>query len=188
MTDYPSVVTLVQELFARRDPYNHHLLRTGNLAAVMADVMGLTPPVSELFVIAANMHDLGKLLIREDVLNLPRKLSIAEFASVKQHSVLGYKVALASGYDPLICDVILHHHENLDGTGYPDRLAGAAISIYARAIHVIDVWDAMNSKRPYRAPINRDEVLAEMNALSGKQFDPELLQLFLKQVVHEEGV
>lgn len=182
ITEYAEVVALTQALTSRRDPYNHHQVRTGLLAELMADAMSLSGHEKKMFVVAANIHDLGKLLISAEILNAPRNLSKAEQAVVKQHTVLGYGVALELGYDPIIRDVILHHHENYNGTGYPDRLARAQITEFARAMRIIDVWDAMNSKRAYRSANDEPEVVRLMLKEKESSFDPRLLDLFFTRV------
>jgi HD-GYP domain-containing protein (c-di-GMP phosphodiesterase class II) len=182
MTDYSSVITLVQEIVAWRDPYNHHMQRSGILAVPMAQAMGLSEYETQMFAIGAHLHDLGKLFIPEDVLHQPRRLSKSEYAIVKQHALEGYKLAATLNYDRIICDIILHHHENYDGTGYPDRLRGEHISIYARGMRILDVWDAMLGKRAYRAEVTTETVRAELEKHSSSFYDPALVHLFLNKV------
>ena len=185
MPDYPTVIALVQQIFVRRNPYNHHMDRCGSLALPLAIALEFSPYECEMFVVGAHIHDLGKLLIREDVLNLPRKLSKSEMAMVKQHALEGYKVIVELNYEPLICDIVLHHHERFDGNGYPDRLRGEHISKYARAMTMLDVWDALRSQRSYRPAFTAEGARDIMRSESGKVFDPAILEVFLQKVAGE---
>ena len=132
---------------------------------------------------AGLLHDLGKALMPKDVLNKPGKLTDAEFAIIKSHPVEGYNLLLTGkGIDPKVLDVCLHHHEKMDGSGYPDKLAGESISLFARMGAVCDVYDAITSNRPYKPGWDPAESMRKMGGWAGGHFDPRVFQAFVKSL------
>lgn len=130
--------------------------------------------------LAGLLHDLGKAGTPLDILNKPGKLTDAEFAQVRNHPVHGYQLLSEGGnVSAGVADVCLHHHEKFDGSGYPDRLAGEAISLLARMGAVCDVYDAITSNRPYKAGWDPAESVARMLDWKG-HFDPAVLAAFVK--------
>jgi putative nucleotidyltransferase with HDIG domain len=130
---------------------------------------------------AGLLHDLGKAATDPDILNKPGKLTDAEFAVVRQHPVLGYDLLLqAEGVSPIVLDVCRHHHEKMDGSGYPDRLAGDQISLYARMGAVCDIYDAITSDRPYKKGWCPAESLRKMADWTDGHLDPVVFQAFVK--------
>ena len=133
--------------------------------------------------IAGLLHDLGKALMPMDVLNKPGKLTDEEFAIIKKHPEEGYKLLLAStGADEIALDVVLHHHEKTDGSGYPKRLKDAEISLFAKMGAVCDVYDAITSNRPYKAGWDPAESLRKMAEWANGHFDPMVFQAFVKSL------
>ena len=133
--------------------------------------------------LAGLLHDLGKASMPMNVLNKPGKLTDAEFSIIRTHPTEGHKMLLASrGVDPIAIDVCLHHHEKVDGTGYPDKLAGEAISLFSRMAAVCDVYDAITSNRPYKAGWDPAESLKKMAEWSNGHFDPKIFQAFVKSL------
>jgi len=131
---------------------------------------------------AGMLHDLGKAAMPQDVLNKPGKLTDEEFAIIKQHPVRGYEMLLAGGAtSDSVMDVVRHHHERVDGTGYPDRLKGEEISLLSRMGAVCDVYDAVTSNRPYKAGWDPAHALAQMASWKG-HFDETIFQSFVKSV------
>lgn len=129
---------------------------------------------------AGLLHDLGKAAIPQDILNKPGKLSDDEFTVVKSHPVKGYETLLASGVEnERVLDVCRHHHEKMDGSGYPDKLNAESISLVARMSAVCDVYDAITSNRPYKAGWDPAESVSRMASWQG-HFDPVVLQTFIK--------
>jgi HD-GYP domain-containing protein (c-di-GMP phosphodiesterase class II) len=133
--------------------------------------------------IAGLLHDLGKALIPMTVLNKPGKLTDAEFQIVKSHPLEGYRM-LQDGNQvhPVALDVCLHHHEKMDGSGYPDQLKGDAISLFARMGAVCDVYDAITSNRPYKEGWDPAESLRKMAEWTKGHFDPTIFQAFVKSL------
>lgn len=130
---------------------------------------------------AGLLHDVGKMLLPMEVLNKPGKLTDAEFALVKSHPVQGHAFLLESAnVDPVTLDVCLHHHEKVDGSGYPHRLEGAEISLLAKMGAVCDVYDAITSNRPYKTGWDPSESLRQMGTWASGHFDLPVFQAFAK--------
>lgn len=131
---------------------------------------------------AGLLHDLGKAAMPQEILNKPDKLTDEEFTIIKSHPVKGHAMLLESGVDnDRVLDVCRHHHERMDGKGYPDRLAAENISLIARMSAVCDVYDAVTSNRPYKAGWDPAESVAQMASWQG-HFDPMVLQTFIKTI------
>jgi putative nucleotidyltransferase with HDIG domain len=177
-TRVSAVITLVNVLMPLRDPYsNGHEKRVASMVKAICVMMGLNSDYTDQTEYAAQLHDLGKLMIAENVLNKP-KLTQAERNMVNSHSALGAKAIKALELDQEIVDVINHHHENWNGSGYPDNLAGQDIPLGARIIRIADTFDAMTSDRPYRKMFSQKEALSEMELEVGTSFDPMIFEIF----------
>ncbi|MDQ4064708.1 MAG: HD domain-containing protein [Actinomycetota bacterium] len=123
------------------------------------------------------LHDVGKIGIPESILNKPSRLSDTERRVLNTHPILGERIVAPLGFPPVVRQIIRHHHERWDGTGYPDRLGGDAIPAAARIFSIADSLDAMTSIRPYRAPVTFEDAIAEIVSHAGTQFDPTLCYL-----------
>ena len=133
--------------------------------------------------VAGLLHDLGKAMIPAEILNKPGRLTDAEFTIVKGHPLEGYKLLLGgSDVGEVALDVCLHHHEKMDGSGYPDRLKADEISLFAKMGAVCDVYDAITSNRPYKAGWDPSESLRRMAEWSGGHFDAKVFQAFVKSL------
>jgi HD-GYP domain-containing protein (c-di-GMP phosphodiesterase class II) len=124
---------------------------------------------------AALFHDIGKVAVRGEVLNKPSGLSDAEFDEMKVHTVVGGAILAHSGF-PIEADWVRHHHERLDGRGYPDGLGGDEIPLEARIIFVADSFEAMTSDRPYHDGMPVPDAVAELRRCAGSQFEPRLVE------------
>lgn len=132
---------------------------------------------------AGLLHDIGKMAIPDDILNKPGKLTDAEFGNVRRHPEEGWRMLQESrGVCETALDVCLHHHEKVDGSGYPHRLAGEAISLVAKMGAVCDVYDAITSDRPYKAGWAPTESLRKMTEWANGHFDPTVFRAFVKAV------
>jgi len=132
---------------------------------------------------AGLLHDIGKMSIPIEVLNKPGKLTDSEFGTVKQHPLAGYQMLLRSAtMPPAVLDVCLHHHEKVDGTGYPYRYSADKISIMAKMGAVCDVYDAITSNRPYKKGWCPAESIKKMSEWSGKHFDDRVFQAFVRSI------
>lgn len=133
--------------------------------------------------LAGLLHDIGKMAVPATILNKPGKLTDEEFISIKEHPAAGYQMLLeAKGVGAIALDVCLHHHEKMDGTGYPKGLEGDQISLYARMGAVCDVYDAITSNRPYKAGWCPAESLRKMSEWSRGHFDDRVFQAFVKSI------
>jgi HD-GYP domain-containing protein (c-di-GMP phosphodiesterase class II) len=133
--------------------------------------------------VACYLHDIGKIAIKENVLNKPGKLTAQEWHEIKRHADIGYRI-LSSSYDMFdLADWVFAHHERWDGKGYPKGLKGKEIPLMARIIALADAYDAMTSEQSYSEVKAEEEVIADIQANAGKQFDPEIAKIFVEKVL-----
>ncbi|MEQ0867739.1 HD-GYP domain-containing protein [Pseudomonas aeruginosa] len=164
------------------DDYTYlHSVAVCALMLSLARHLDLDEEQTRLAGIGGLMHDLGKAAMPLEVLNKPGKLTDAEFAIMKRHPVEGAKMLRAGGAEPGVVDIALHHHEKIDGTGYPDRLAGDAISLLARMGAICDVYDAVTSERAYKKPWDPSAAMRQMAKWEG-HFDKRIFHAFVKAV------
>ncbi|WP_018466389.1 GAF domain-containing protein [Calidithermus timidus] len=165
-----------------------HTERVTRLALRLAEALGLGEPALTELRLGAYLHDLGKLAVPDAILKKPGKLTPEEWEQMKAHVTLGEEMARRLGFlPPATLEVIRHHHERWDGKGYPDGLAGEAIPLLARIFALADVYDALTSERPYKPPWSHEEALAELERQAGRQFDPQLAQVFVRQLRQGRG-
>ena len=167
-----------------KDDYTYmHSVAVCALMVALAKQLGLSEAETRDAGLAGLLHDIGKMMVSADILNKPGKLTDAEFVSVKEHPVAGYKMLKeANGVSMTALDVCLHHHEKMDGTGYPRRLKGDEISLFARMGAVCDVYDAITSDRPYKQGWCPAESLRKMAEWSNGHFDDKVFQAFVKSI------
>jgi putative nucleotidyltransferase with HDIG domain len=159
-----------------------HSVAVCALMIALARQLGLDDKQTREAGMAGLLHDLGKAMMPMDVLNKPGKLTDAEFATVKTHPEEGYKLLRQSqGISESILDVCLHHHEKIDGSGYPEGITGETMSLFAKMGAVCDVYDAITSNRPYKAGWDPAESIKRMAEWQG-HFDPEIFQAFVKSL------
>ena len=165
--------------------YQHCLLVAG-LCAAFAVKSGLTSDHQQLLLQAALLHDVGKAHVPPGILNKSGALSKPEMDIMRTHPAVGHAMLAGQrGISPVILDVIRHHHEYLDGTGYPDRLQGRQISDYVRIVTICDIYAALIERRPYRAPMPHQQALAVLRDL-GAKLDRNMLKHF-EAVVADSG-
>ncbi|MBM4046268.1 MAG: CHASE2 domain-containing protein [Planctomycetes bacterium] len=163
-----------------KDRYTHgHSQRVAAYSVAIATQLGFPSTDIELIELSATLHDVGKIAVRDQVLNKPGKLTDAEWAELRSHPAAGAAIVEKMTRLRVLVPGLRNHHERFDGKGYPDGLAGAAIPILARIIAVADAYDAMTSVRIYRECFTPEQAKAEVRRCSGSQFDPEMAEAFL---------
>jgi len=167
-----------------RDHYTHsHSQNVANYAVAIAEELGLTAKEIETLREACELHDLGKIGIEDNILTKPSALTAAEWQQVKMHPSTGAQILEPLTFLNDVIDLVRQHHENFDGTGYPEGRSQEDILLGARIIHVADAYESMRSARSYRqVPLNKEEAIAEIKKFSGTQFDPKLVEAFLRIV------
>ncbi len=168
-------IGVVTQTMETRDPYTAgHQRRVAGLSLALATELGLPEAIREGVEMAALVHDLGKIATPAEILSKPTRLTKVEFLLMKEHPLAGYKILRHVQFPWPIADIIVQHHERLDGSGYPAGLQGDEIRQEARIIGVADVVEAMASHRPYRAALGVDVALEEISKNRGRFYDPEV--------------
>ena len=170
------VDTLVAAMEARDVFQRGHSARVAELAASIAEYMGLAPDVVEDVRIAGRLHDVGNIAIRDDVLNKPSALNAEEFAHVKDHVRIGVDILTPLRHIERAVAFVGDHHEHWDGSGYPHARTGESISVGGRILAAADAFDAMTSRRPYREPRTPDEAVDELKQHVGTLLDPRVFE------------
>ena len=173
----------------RDDDTGDHTRRVGAMSAKIAVTMGLPEDQIELIRLAAPLHDIGKIGIRDAILMKPGKLTETEFVVMRTHATIGSKIL--EGRSPLLqmAEIIARtHHEKWDGTGYPGRLAGEAIPLPGRIVAVADVFDALISARSYKTAWPVSKAINEIASLSGRHFDPLVVEAFLNVISRDSEI
>ena len=164
---------------AERDPdLGDHLSGVAVLAESVARRLGLDEDAVEQVRHAAALHDVGKMAIPDAILTKPGPLDDAEWAFIRRHTLIGERIVAAAPALKHVAELVRASHERWDGAGYPDALAGEAIPLGARIVSVCDSFDAMTGDRPYRAGMDAEAALAELQRCAGTQFDPDVVQAF----------
>jgi putative two-component system response regulator len=175
------VQTLVHALEAKDSYTSGHSARVSRYAVKTAVLLGYTGDLLEQIRLGGELHDIGKIGTREDILNKPGPLSNEEFDHIKDHTVLGEKILSPFlGESPMVIRIVRHHHERMDGGGFPDALKGEEIPREARLVAVVDAFDAMTTNRAYRLPRTPIEAVEELRRCAGPHFDPEVVEAFLR--------
>ncbi len=172
----------------RDEETGEHTIRVGEMAARIAAVLGMSGDQVRLILLAARLHDIGKIGVSDLILLKPGKLTNDEIADMRRHATLGGRM-LSNGRTPLLQmaeRIAVTHHEWFDGTGYPAGLAGDEIPIEGRIVALADVFDALTNDRPYKSAWTQDAAITEISSHSGTQFDPRVVDAFLV-VVGETG-
>ncbi|PYS82901.1 MAG: hypothetical protein DMF67_11040 [Acidobacteria bacterium] len=171
-------------MFAHVHPHGHATARVAvHLAsAVMPNVRKGTRPFHEL-AFGAHVHDIGKYLVRTEVLLKPDRLDEEEYALVAMHPVYGANIlSNFAGMTDAIRRIVLHHHEHWDGTGYPEGLCGAAIPLEARVVAVADVYTSLRARRSYKATLRKPDACRELAGMAGRELDPQLVDDFIRLI------
>jgi HD-GYP domain-containing protein (c-di-GMP phosphodiesterase class II) len=172
---------LVAALDAREHETGLHSKRVACHTLVLARHFSTDPRELQQVYWGALLHDVGKIGIPDSILLKEGSLSSAEWQVMRTHPEIGHRILAAAPFMAEAADLVLHHEERFDGTGYPRGLAGAAIPLWARLFAVVDTLDAITSDRPYRKSLGFDAAAAEIARQSGVQFDPEAVKVFVAE-------
>jgi putative nucleotidyltransferase with HDIG domain len=175
-----TVETLATAIDAKDEVTHDHVRRVQQGTMALARVMGVTDPrMLQAIEAAALLHDTGKIAVPEHILNKPGKLTPAEFEKMKLHAPIGADILSSIEFPFPVVPIVRHHHENWDGTGYPDHLAGEAIPVGARILSVVDCFDALTSDRPYRRRMTDEQALTILRERRGTMYDPAVVDAFI---------
>lgn len=175
------VQMMVHALEAKDAYTSGHSQRVSRYAVRTAALLGLGHEVLEQVRLGGELHDIGKIGIREMVLNKPGPLTAEEFEHIKLHTTLGERILQPFlSESRVVLEIVRSHHERLDGTGFPDRLRGDEIPLHARICVVVDAFDAMTTNRAYRASRTPAEAFEELRRCAGTHFDPQVVEAFLE--------
>ena len=164
-----------------KDPYTKgHSTRVAYYAKEMGRRLGFSEQRQQEIFWEGQMHDVGKISIKDEILNKPEKLTDEEFNNIRNHSVKGYEMLKDFTSMPMLKEVALSHHEKWDGSGYMNQLRGTEIPLDARIIGICDSYDAMNTDRVYRKKLSKERIMEEIRKCSGTQFDPQLAEIMLQ--------
>ena len=176
-----SLVAALTALTEVRDPYTAgHRERVAEIAVAIARELGCDPSLLEDIDLGARIHDLGKAVIPTEILSRPGKLDEAEMNLVRQHAQAGFDILQRVQFPASVADIVLQHHERLDGSGYPNHLLGNEICIGARIVAVADVVEAMASHRPYRAALGGQAAMTEIQEGAGRLYDRDVVDVCVR--------
>lgn len=175
-----NLLPFMTHILGLHDPHAvEHSRNVNGLASGLARKLGLPSRLVEQIEFSAAVHDIGKMAINDFIVNKPGQFTEAEYLMVQQHSQLGANMIEKLDLDPIIAAIVLQHHENFDGTGYPQRLSSDQISVGARIIRITDTYDALMTHRGYRPARSHKQAISTMEA-EAQHFDPEILDVFLR--------
>jgi len=180
-----TMAALLAALSLREPELESQRADVGALALDVGASLGLRRDELEELERAAQLHDLGKLAVPDEILHKPEPLDEREWGFVRQHTIVGERILRASPALRSVAGVVRSSHENWDGSGYPDGLAGDDIPLAARIIRVCSAYVAMISDRPYRAALTEEEALNELMRLAGTEYDATVVRVFVARVRDE---
>jgi putative nucleotidyltransferase with HDIG domain len=181
------VEALINAMEAKSPFLRGHSQRVGAVAAALAAELALPDEDVELVRLAGHLHDVGKIGVRESVLDKPERLTPEEFAHIQEHVPIGLKILAPLAHLAHVRDYIAHHHERVDGSGYPHGLSGDLVSLGGRIIGAADAFDACTSPRAYRDAMSLDETLAWLKSLGARGICP-VVYPALERIVHKGQV
>jgi putative nucleotidyltransferase with HDIG domain len=180
-----TIKALAMAIDAKDQVTHGHIRRVQVYAVGLAKALGVSDqPTLKGIEAGALLHDTGKIAVPEHILNKPGKLSAQEYERMKSHVTIGAEILSGIDFPYPVIPYVRHHHENWDGTGYPDRIAGEAIPLGARILSVVDCFDALTSDRPYRRALTTEAALDILRGRSGTMYDPRVVEKFIE--IHSE--
>jgi diguanylate cyclase (GGDEF)-like protein len=177
-----AVKTILNTLKAKNPREERHSARVSKLCRMVGGRLRMAPHELMCLETISTLHDIGKIGISDTILNKQGPLSQEEWAEIRKHPEIGYRILASSPDYVEVANDILSHHERYDGTGYPRGLKGEDIPLRARIIAIADAYDAMTSMRPYRNPLTHEEAVKEIEKHKGTQFDPEIADIFIEEL------
>jgi len=184
---FVNLAETVSRIFTLRDPYvGTHQHKTAKLAAMVGERMGLGRERLEALYIGSLLHDIGKVAIPEGILRKPGELTAEEWRLVRTHTHRGYELLKDTELPSVVAELALHHHERLDGSGYPDGLKGDELSMEVRILAVCNVVGAMSEHRPWRPARSKREIVQELKTGKGTRYDPRVVDLLLAMIERGE--
>jgi len=165
-----------------------HIKRMEKLTLLLGKNLKLSQTEFNELVMLSALHDIGKIAVADSIILKPGKLTPEEWEMVKKHPEVGYRIAKSSVDLAAIADAILSHHENWDGSGYPEGLKGTEIPLLSRIISIVDSYDAITNDRPYRKALTKEKAIAEIKRCSGTKYDPKLVEVFLRLLMVSEDI
>lgn len=177
------LLVLASVIESRDSCTSKHVERVAFYARDIAVEIGLDESYTHEIYFGAMVHDIGKIGIKDAVLNKPSKLDPDEMTYMQSHTIMGHKILQTLDNLKIVSNIVLHHHERYDGTGYPDKLNGLAIPLEARIVILADYWDALTSNRSYRKALPISEALEIMHSEREKAFDPKLFDIFIGKYI-----
>lgn len=181
---YMRTIRVLAQAIDARDHYTHsHSENVARYAVAIAEELGLPAKEIETIRDACELHDLGKIGVEDSILSKPASLTPEEWEQIKKHPTMGAQILEPLTFLNNVIDLVRQHHEHFDGSGYPEGRSREDIILGARIIHIADAYESMRSARSYRkVPLTKEEAVEEIKKYSGTQFDPKLVQVFLKVV------
>ncbi|MFT8341139.1 MAG: HD domain-containing phosphohydrolase [Clostridium beijerinckii] len=180
-----TIDTIINTLNEKNKREEQHSVRVAELCELMGKNIGLPKRKIQELKNAGLLHDIGKIVIEENILNKPGRLTEDEYNEIKRHPEIGYRILSTVNEMSEIAKYVLSHHEMWNGEGYPKGIKDIDIPFESRIISIVDAYDAMTSERPYRKALSEEFAIEELKRNSGIQFDPELVNLFIEKVLNK---
>ncbi|SHJ80942.1 diguanylate cyclase [Desulfofundulus thermosubterraneus] len=178
-----AVIRALKAALAEKDFHNTERMK--EIACMLGEAVGLSREEMDSLRLLVEIHDIGKLGVPDHILFKPGPLTEEERKEIQRHSEVGYRIALSSGELAPVAPYILQHHEWWDGQGYPLGLKEEQVYLLSRILAIVDAYDAMTSDRPYRGAMSHEEALEELKKCAGSQFDPQLVEIFVRLLAGE---
>lgn len=174
-----TIQVILNTLNEKNEREKIHSEKVSKISKRIGQIMNFDEETIKELELAGLMHDIGKIIISEDILNKPGKLTEVEYQEIKRHTECGYQILRSVDAYSLLAENVLFHHERWDGNGYPKGLKGNQIPLFSRIIAIADSYEAMTANRPYKEPLTVEDSIDELIKNAGTQFDPEIVKVFV---------